>query len=215
MEFIYACLPWLQPRTAFLEKTRGHCCLDIGCGDGVVIRQNLAVRPDLHVTGVDIYDVGPGFPAQASFIRYDGCRLPFSDGSFDLGVMNHVLEHVPEPVRLLKEIRRVLVPGGRLYLETPGPRSLLPRVSRRFAGTVTFKDDPTHLQPYSVDELAIAGDAAGFRFIEGGTVRNLLHLFLSPALCLGGMLCPQKLWYMYARNALLGWANWAVLERPK
>ncbi len=215
MEGVYGYFPCLQPRTAFLAKTPGRRCLDVGCGDGVVIRQNLAVRPDLQITGIDIYDVGSGFPSEAGFVRYDGYNLPFASASFDLGAMNHVLEHVPDPVRLLREIRRVLVPGGMFYIETPGPRSLFPRSSRRFAGTVAFSDDPTHLKPYSWDELADIGKSTGFRFIEGGKVRNLLHLMFSPALGLCGMLRPEKLWYMYARNALLGWAEWVVLERPR
>lgn len=215
MERVYALFPWLQPRTAFLAKIPGRRCLDVGCGDGFVIGQNLAVRPDLCVTGVDIRDAGPAFPEVARFVRYDGYALPFADATFEVAVMNHVLEHVPEPLRLLREVHRVLVPGGRFYVETPGPRSLRPRASRRFAGTISFKDDPTHLKPYSRDELAALGTASGFIYREGGTVRNLLHLLFSPVLGLCGMLKPEKLWYMYARNTLLGWASWADFERPR
>jgi SAM-dependent methyltransferase len=50
--------------------------------------------------------------------------LPWDDASFDLVVLDNVLEHVDDRVRSLKEARRVLVPGGLLYLVTPKPFAL-------------------------------------------------------------------------------------------
>ena len=48
-----------------------------------------------------------------------GLRLPFRDGTFDTAVSFQVLEHVPQPARMLVEIRRVLKPGGVLVLTAP------------------------------------------------------------------------------------------------
>lgn len=50
--------------------------------------------------------------------------LPWSDASLDLVVLDNVLEHVQDRERTLAEIRRVLVPGGLLYLVTPKPFAL-------------------------------------------------------------------------------------------
>jgi SAM-dependent methyltransferase len=50
------------------------------------------------------------------------CRLedmPMADGTYDLVICSQVLEHVPEPVAVLKEIRRVLKPGGQAWLSAP------------------------------------------------------------------------------------------------
>src|SRR5260370_8562705 len=56
--------------------------------------------------------------------------LPFPNQSFTAVLLNEVLEHlVYSPVLLLKEIRRVLMPGGRLYLTTPHP-AVLPKLVR-------------------------------------------------------------------------------------
>ncbi len=49
----------------------------------------------------------------------DGMRLPFVDGSFDTALLAEVLEHVPEPDRMVSELARVLRPGGRLLLTVP------------------------------------------------------------------------------------------------
>ena len=48
---------------------------------------------------------------------YDGGRFPFSDGEFDYVICSHVIEHVPDPERFLREVFRV--GGGRGYLEYP------------------------------------------------------------------------------------------------
>ena len=46
-------------------------------------------------------------------------KLPFDDASFDVITIVHVIEHVNDPVATLKEIYRILKPGGTLVLETP------------------------------------------------------------------------------------------------
>ncbi len=52
-------------------------------------------------------------------IRLDVTDLPFRDGWFDLIVCNHVLEHVPNDATAVRELFRVLVPGGRAILQVP------------------------------------------------------------------------------------------------
>lgn len=210
---IYSWLWCHLPRTRFVRSAAGRMCLDFGCGDGTVLRQNQAVRPDLTATGVDIRNFGASMPSGAGFCLFDGIHLPFRENTFEIVTMNHVLEHIPDPDPVMKELLRVMKPGARAYIETPNPRSLFPKKSRRFAGTIHFTDDPTHLKPYSADELARIGKRNGFRVVESGIARNLLHLLLAPLLFLAGILYPSKLWYMYARNSLLGWASFVVLEK--
>jgi SAM-dependent methyltransferase len=95
--------------------------LEIGCGSGGIAHY-LGTRPAQHqVKAVDVFDsrvVVEGFEFQI----VEGTELPFHDGSFDVVISNHVIEHVgPQPAQLahLGEIRRVLKPSGVGYLAVP------------------------------------------------------------------------------------------------
>jgi 2-polyprenyl-3-methyl-5-hydroxy-6-metoxy-1,4-benzoquinol methylase len=104
--------------------------LDIGCGDagvliamaergarcaGIEVDEKSLERSRLRASehGVDV-DLREGV-AEA---------LPFPDGSFDLVILDNVLEHVRDQEQTIREIRRVLSPGGLLYLVTPKPFAL-------------------------------------------------------------------------------------------
>jgi len=76
--------------------------LDLGCG---ARRLNGAVRCDLTL--------------QPPGIRADAARLPFRSATFDCVVATALLEHVPHPQRVVREIHRVLQPSGVLYVEVP------------------------------------------------------------------------------------------------
>lgn len=90
--------------------------LDIGTGSGH-IAEEFSKRAK-SVTSVDVTDerqVKDGY----RFVKVGSAKLPFEDGSFDVAVSNHVVEHVPEQAVHLQELMRVLRPGGVLYLATP------------------------------------------------------------------------------------------------
>lgn len=85
-------------------------CLEVGCGRGLF--QDLVV----DYTGVDLsMAVAPLM--HKPFIACDATRLPFENGSFDALWSVTVLEHVSDPEKVLEEMRRVLKPGGLLFLK--------------------------------------------------------------------------------------------------
>jgi 2-polyprenyl-3-methyl-5-hydroxy-6-metoxy-1,4-benzoquinol methylase len=95
--------------------------LDAGCGEGHVTEWLREALPDSAVTGVDgrpealeAFRVrNPGVRAQVADLR----SLPFGDGDFDLVVCAEVLEHLPEPGAVLRELDRVC--SGHLFLTVP------------------------------------------------------------------------------------------------
>jgi SAM-dependent methyltransferase len=99
--------------------------LDAGCGGGgmpLSLAEHAA-----FVVGIDpidrFSDAGVALARKMRlghlhFARADGQALPFRDGSFDLVLSHAVIEHVPDATRYLRECRRVLRSGGRVYLST-------------------------------------------------------------------------------------------------
>jgi ubiquinone/menaquinone biosynthesis C-methylase UbiE len=110
----------------------GRELLDIGCGDGI-ISLGLLRRGGLgQVTGMDIvptdtafldreaerHGVPPVGPDDAlRFVASEPDTVPFPDGSFDLATAWSVFEHVTEPRPLLRDVHRVLRPGGVLFIQ--------------------------------------------------------------------------------------------------
>jgi SAM-dependent methyltransferase len=99
-----------------LQSCRGRV-LDVGAGE--------APWKDLLPEGVEYFGVDAdlsgefGMRRQANITYYDGKRLPYDDGSFDHIICIEVLEHVPDPLAFLSDLKRVLRQGGTLILTVP------------------------------------------------------------------------------------------------
>ena len=135
-----------------LDQCRHKRVLDIACGTGygsAMIRKAGA----RSVVGADV-----SLPALAfgrdryrlSGVAADGGSLPFPDGAFEIVVSFETLEHVRDPSGFLREIHRVLQPGGRLLLSTPN-------------ADLSDGSNPYHLVEFAPEELRIALADAGFR----------------------------------------------------
>jgi methionine biosynthesis protein MetW len=105
----------------FRQVTPTTRCLDVGCGTGNSYAPELTRRAGMYL-GVDVSAEAVA-AAQASGLNAqtisDAAQLPFADDSFDLVVCVEVLEHLFAPHEAVREIRRVLRPGGRLVASTP------------------------------------------------------------------------------------------------
>lgn len=88
--------------------------IDLGTGDGIVLRQLGAARPDLKLTGVDS---APSLPPARGKLRLQAGvameELPFADSSFEAAVSQFGYEY-GDTGRAAREVARVLAPGGRL-----------------------------------------------------------------------------------------------------
>ncbi|GAB3686225.1 class I SAM-dependent methyltransferase [Angustibacter aerolatus] len=99
---------------------QGLVVADIGCSQGF-IADELARAGAAHTYGVDIDEPGLAvarerFGDRVEFVLAPGEALPWPDQSVDVAVFNHIYEHVVDPDAVLADVRRVLRPGGLLYL---------------------------------------------------------------------------------------------------
>jgi SAM-dependent methyltransferase len=102
------------------ELAPGSRLLEVGCGVGAVLAVLGQEYPGVNLTGVDIEPKQLEFArehlartgVEAQLLQADAVVLPFGDESFDHVWTMWFLEHLPDPVRALRETRRVLVAGG-------------------------------------------------------------------------------------------------------
>ena len=132
----------------------------------------LHVAPERHLEALiaahdpAAYVRGDLHPQRAGHVALNVEALDFGDGSFDLIVCNHVLEHVGDPDRALAELHRCLVPGGLLIAQTPyAPKlkhtlELNVPVSPEFARLFYGQED--HVRLFGLD-LLDAFARAGFK----------------------------------------------------
>ena len=109
----------------YLELRDGLSILDCGCGMGFYLLAMGRLRR-LDLVGVDtdprrLEQAGRAAPA-AQLVRADASALPFPDASFDGVLLTEVLEHVEDDLGALRELRRVLRPGGILAVSVPNSR---------------------------------------------------------------------------------------------
>jgi len=154
--------------------------LEVGCGDGALLSE-LSLRGfGGRLAGVEIttaaVEIAGGRPEIDSVELYDGLHLAAADGAYDLGIVSHVLEHVPEPPALLAEIARAC---RAVVVEVP----LEANLSAGRAAKREHADEVGHLQRLSRADAREIVARAGLRV--AGELEDPLplsvHRFLVPS----------------------------------
>lgn len=136
--------------------------LEVGCGSGAVIEQLLSLGLKGKIAGCDfslqlsaIEKLRAKNPS-LNFVEFDGETIPFDDESFDFVYATHVLEHVLEPRRFLKELRRVS--RGQIFIEVPCEVKILSNIEKLQPSL-----DIGHINVYSPLSLQLLLETTGFR----------------------------------------------------
>jgi len=167
---------WRDPvqREAFeaLELTANDRLLDVGCGTGAASRRAAPVAA--AVVGIDLSAemlreaslLARGLDT-VGFLRADVEALPFADASFSAAICTNSFHHYPDPARAIREIVRVLAPGGRLVVGDPCADVWTVRVADVFLRRL----EPGHVRLYRSNEMASFFYGAGLVDVR---IRRLL-----------------------------------------
>jgi SAM-dependent methyltransferase len=120
----------------------GNTFLDVACGTGALV--HLAKRAGLHAIGVDISEVAVRIASnrvERAITVGAGEYLPFASASFDYVTNMGSLEHFVEPLLGVREMMRVLKPGGRAFILVPNTFSLLTNIWIAFRTGRTVVDE--------------------------------------------------------------------------
>jgi SAM-dependent methyltransferase len=183
------------PPFGALKRRESGALLDVGCGRGDLAAS--FARAGWRTAGLDI---SPVAVAAARAVGVDASvgtieTVPWPDGSFDVIVMNHSLEHMADPVGALQRARELLRAGGTLVVAVPNWDSW----QRRLFGTYwTPLDVPRHLTHFSPTALHRAARRAGF--VRGRT-RNYAT----------GVGLPGSVWFWLSRASLVDGGQQAFL----
>jgi 2-polyprenyl-3-methyl-5-hydroxy-6-metoxy-1,4-benzoquinol methylase len=179
-----------------LPVPRGARVLDAPCGSGSLTLALLDAGFD--ACGADVDPAAGGRLGEKFHAADLGAGIPCADGSVDLVLSVEGIEHLENPFAFLREVHRVLRPGGRLLLTTPNTLSLRSRV--RFLGSGFYHQDPRplnetarhplhHVSLRTLPELRYALHTAGLALIDVG------HTHIKPVSFLYAIYAPWTAMY--------------------
>ncbi|OHE58695.1 MAG: hypothetical protein A2Z47_14375 [Thermodesulfovibrio sp. RBG_19FT_COMBO_42_12] len=154
----------------YLDKTKPGILIEVGCGDGS--RLNKIRKLGWEVEGQEVD------PQAANIARSkyglsvhmgDLKSLRLKESSFDAVIMNHVIEHVHDPVDILRECHRILKPNGMLVVITPNIESY---GHRYFGADCRMLEPPRHIHLFSQKTLSRLAFEAGFQSIKVWTTAS-------------------------------------------
>tara|TARA_B100001250_G_scaffold394874_1_gene399234 strand:- start:3665 stop:4369 length:705 start_codon:yes stop_codon:yes gene_type:complete len=149
--------------------------LDVGCGEGRHIFGVMQDYPLMRCIGLDMdkpslkkaeegYEYFKSISkAGAQFLKGSAYSLPFPDESFDLIVCSEVLEHLHEYNNAVREMHRVLKPGGKFYASVPAtwPEKICWKLSKE------YQNQPGgHLRVFNQSGLISEIKESGFKFLS-------------------------------------------------
>lgn len=202
-----------------VRRRFGHApfsMLDIGAGNhsASTVKRHFPACRYVAVDRVRDYNNSElDFACMDQFIELDLTTLEFGvleDEGYDVIMLAHVLEHLENGDDVLRRLIPKLAPGGILYAEFPGRRSLgLPSMP----GSLSFHDDPTHVRLFSAAEVSAILVEGGLRVLEAGTRRDLRGIALMPVRILKCLLTRGRLQGGIFWD-VTGFAEFVVAERP-
>ena len=159
---LYRLWIWIDGDISFHRRAGSGRLLDIGCneGRGLPIYQ----RNGFRVEGLEINAKAAMHAARAGF-KIHSCLLEELTPAalYDVAVLSNVLEHALDPAQMLRDVYRILAPGGQVWISCPNAQSWLRRV---FGRSWINWHVPFHITHFSSRTLTTLLEASGYMHIE-------------------------------------------------
>lgn len=164
---------WYRSVASLAVLPPGGRGLDVGAGTGEIALALARMNPESHLVGLDFCPEmmaiarrrmkTSGLAAQSELTVGDALKLPFKDDTFHCVTMGFVLRNVADPLQALGEMRRVVMPGGRIVcLELSKPQLPVLRYVHRLyfhhivplvGGAITGQGEAYHYLTYSLNHF--------------------------------------------------------------
>jgi SAM-dependent methyltransferase len=158
-------------RFVHAEQPAGGRLLDIGCGPGLFLQAMRLLYPQWHVSGVEP-DAAAAAAARRAGLDVQHSTVEQADlapHSWDAVTLWNVIEHLPDPVGMLRRARQLLRPGGVLYMAVPLRDSWDARLFGRYW---IGWELPRHFTLFDRPTLARLLDSAGFRLAASACING-------------------------------------------
>ncbi len=149
--------------------------IDIGCNEGRGLQ--IYARNGFQVEGCELSETAAAEARDRGFIVHTHPVGEFTlSAPYDVAVLSNVLEHVPDPLQMLLDIRRILSPKGQLWISCPNSQSWLRNMFGRY--WINWHV-PFHISQFSPQTVTALMEQAGFTTIEIRQVTPALWVAMS------------------------------------
>ncbi len=160
---------------SYLDCSIGKRILDYGCGNGILLERLKNLGWDVHGVEQDLAAVEKCKEKGISNIFTEIEKVPYKNITFDVVTMNHVIEHLAEPLNVLLNIYPLLRKNGMLIIKTPNIESIL---HNKFGSSWFGLDTPRHFILYSKSSLTKLVRFAGFEIDKVFTYNKPKYYYL-------------------------------------
>ncbi len=153
----------LQPLLRSVKVQKNARLLDVGCGEGTFLDK--MKKYEMEVQGVDFSEVAISRAKEKGLSVFHGSlkEARFPNEFFDVITINHVFEHLYDPIETLVEIKRILKKDGVVILGTPNVDSLGSHLFGKFWMPL---ETPRHLFLYSMRTMRLISKKVGFKIVK-------------------------------------------------